>query len=301
LAARDTEDEIPDDMLETGVIEPSNSNWASPVFLVKKKDGMFRFCIDYRRVNAISKKDAYPIPDIQDALDNLWGAQYSATFDLLSRHWQLGMTERAKETSVFCTRCGLFQFTRMPVGLSGAPGSFCRLMSIALRDLLWEICLCYLDDIIIFGQTPEEFLDWMRTILDRLRQVGLKVKPSKCVLFKTEIEYLGHLVSATSVHSMPEKVEALQDFPVLQCVKDVRTFVGLTSYYRKFVKGFSVIAEPLTRLTSKQMHFEWTPDAQVAFEALKEALMEATSLAFPIPMCHACWTLMHLKLLLELY
>jgi len=135
ISAREAEDEILDEMLETGVIEPSNSSWASPVCLVKKKDGTFRFCINYRRVNAVSKKDAYPIPDIQDALDNLRGSRYFATIDLLSGYWQLGMTDHAKERSAFCTRRGLFQFTRMPFGLSGAPGSFRRLMSIVLRDL----------------------------------------------------------------------------------------------------------------------------------------------------------------------
>ena len=132
LAAREAEDEILEEMLATGVIEPSTFSWASPVCLVKKKDGTFRFCIDYRRVNAVSKKDAYPIPDIQDALDNLRGSQYFATIDLLSGYWQLGMTDRAKERFAFCTRRGLFHFTRMPFGLSGAPGSFCRLMSIVL-------------------------------------------------------------------------------------------------------------------------------------------------------------------------
>jgi len=146
-------------MLATGVIEPSNSSWASPVFLVKKKDGTFRFCIDYRRVNAVSKKDAYPIPDIQDALDNLRGSRYFATIDLLSGYWQLGMTGRAKERYAFCTRRGLFQLTRMTFGLSGAPGSFCRLMSIVLRDLLWVVRLCYLDDIVVFARSPQELLE----------------------------------------------------------------------------------------------------------------------------------------------
>jgi len=144
IAAREAEDEILDEMLETAVIEPSNSSWASPVCLVEKKDGTFRFCIDYRRVNAVSKKDAYPIPDIQDALDNLRGSRYFATIDLLSGFWQLGMTDRAKERSAFCTRRGLFQFTRMPFGLSDAPGCFCRLMSIVLRNLLWVVCLILL-------------------------------------------------------------------------------------------------------------------------------------------------------------
>ena len=145
ISARDVEDEILDEMLEAGVIEPSNSEWASPVCLVKKKDGTYRFCIDYRRVNAVSRRDAFPIPDIQDALVNLRGSKYYITMDLLSGYWQLPMSDRAKERSAFCTKRGLFQFTRMPFGLSGAPRSFCRLMSISLRDLLWKICLCYLD------------------------------------------------------------------------------------------------------------------------------------------------------------
>jgi len=139
LATR--EDKILTEMLKTGVIEPSMSSWASPISLVRKKDNTFRFCIDYRRVNAVSKKDAYPIPDIQDALDHLRGAKYFATFDLLSGYWQLGLTERAKERSAFCTRRGLFHFTRIPFGLAGAPSTFCRLMSIVLREYLWEICL----------------------------------------------------------------------------------------------------------------------------------------------------------------
>ena len=153
ISAREAEDEILDEMLTTGVIEPSNSEWASPVCLVKKKDGSFRFCVDYMRVNAVSRKDAFPVPDIQDALDKLRGARYFITADLLSGYWQLGLTDRAKERSAFCTRRGLFQFTRMPFGLCGAPSSFCRLMQNVLKDLLWDICLCYLDDIVIFART----------------------------------------------------------------------------------------------------------------------------------------------------
>jgi len=282
LAAREAEDEILDEMLATGVIEPSNSSWASPVCLVKKKDGTFRFCIDYRRVNAVSKKDTYPIPDIQDALDNLRDARYFATIDLLSGYWQLGMTDRAKERSAFCTRRGLFHFTR----LSGAPGSFCRLMSIVLRDLLWVICLCYLDDIVIYARTPEELLERLRTVLDRLREVGLKAKPSNCELFRTEIKFLGHLVSADGINPMPDKLEAIRDWPVPHCLKDVRSFFGLASYYRRFVKGFATTAEPLTRLTRKMARFKWSEEAQLAFEALKKALVEATSLAFPVPQEH---------------
>jgi len=153
--------------------------------LVKKKDGTFQFRIDYQ-VNAVSKKDAYPIPNIQDALANLRGSQYFATIDLLSGYWQLGITDRAKERSAFCTRRGLFQFTLLPFGLSGTPGSFCRLMSIVLRGLLWVVCLCYLDDIVVFARSPQELLERLRVVLDGLRDVGLKAKPSKCELFKTD-------------------------------------------------------------------------------------------------------------------
>ena len=162
----------------------------------------------------MSKKDAYPIPDIQDALDNLRGSRYFATIDLLRGYWQLGMTDRAKERSAFCTRRGLFQFTRMPFGLSGAPGSFCRLMSIVLRDLLWVLCLCYLDDIVVFARSPQELLERLRIALDRLRDVGLKAKPSKCELFKTEIKFLGHMVSADGINPLPDKLESIRDWPV---------------------------------------------------------------------------------------
>ena len=283
LAARDAEDEILDEMLASGVIEPSTSPWASPVCLVRKKDGSFRFCVDYRRVNAVSKKDAYPVPDIQDALDHLRGARYFATFDLLSGYWQLGLTERARERSAFCTRRGLFNFTRMPFGLCGAPSTFCRLMENVLHDLRWAVCLYYLDDIIIFARTPQELLQRLRMVLDRLREVGLKVKPTKCTLFQTEVQFLGHQVSENGIEPLADKIETIQNWPVPHCIRDVRAFFGLASYYRKFVRDFALIAEPLTRLTRKQTRFEWSDEAQEAFEKLKKALAEATSLAFPYP------------------
>jgi len=254
LAACEAEDKILDEMLASGVIEPSLSPWASPVCHVKMKDDTYRFCVDYRKVNAVSKKDAFPIPDIHNALDHLRGARYFATFDLLSGYWQLGMTERAKEASAFCIRRGLFHFTRMPFGLAGVPATFCRLMSIVLRDQLWKICLCYLDDIIIFGRTPQELL--YKLDISRLHQIGLKVKPSKSVLFKTEVEFLGYLVTQNGVarSPMPDKLEAIHNWPTPHCLRDVLAFFGLMSNYRRFVKNFATIAEPLTRYISNTWH-----------------------------------------------
>jgi len=283
LAARDVEDKILNDMLQSGVIEPSMSPWASPVCLVRKKDNTYRFCIDYRRVNAVSKRDAFPVPDINDALDSLQGNRWFATVDLLSGYWQLGLTERAKERSAFCTKRGLFQFTRMPFGLAGAPASFCRLMSIVLADLLWVICICYIDDLVIFARTEQELLDRLDIVFSRLREVGLKLKPNKCVLFRQEVEFLGHLITADGIQPLPQKLEAIRDWPTPHCIRDVRAFYGLASYYRKFVRNFATIAEPLTRLTRKNATFQWTEEAEKAFERLKTELMAASTLAFPRP------------------
>lgn len=283
LVAREAEDQILDEMLASGVIEHSQSPWASPVCLVKKKDNTYRFCVDYRRVNAVSRKDAFPIPDIQDALDYLRGAKYFATFDLLSGYWQLGMTERAKEASAFCTRRGLFHFTRMPFGLAGAPATFCRLMSIVLRDQLWKICLCYLDDIVVYAKTPNELLQRLHQVLTRLHEVGLKIKPTKSVLFQTEIQFLGHTVSVHGISPQTEKLDVIQSWPTPHCLRDVRAFVGLASYYRRFVKGFATIAEPLTCLTRKNTPFRWSNEADESFCKLKRALHDAVTLTFPTP------------------
>ena len=166
-------------------------------------------------------------------------------------------------------------------GLAGAPSSFCRLTSIVLRDLIGIICLCYMDDIVIFARTPEELLERLRRVLDRLRSVGLKVKPSKCVLFQEQVQFLGHLVSQKGVEPLSEKIEAIKNWPRPHCLRDVRAFYGLASYYRRFVKGFATIAEPLRKLTRKNVHFEWTAEAQDAFDKLKLTLQEPTTLAFP--------------------
>ena len=163
-------------MLKTGLIEPSNSPWLSPVCMVRKKDGSYRYCVDYRRMNSVTIEDTFPVPDVKDALYSLRGAKYFATIDLLSGYWQLGMTQRARERSAFCTIRGLYQFTRMPFGLSNAPASFCRLMQIILHDLLYVCCICYLDDIIVFGETPEQLMDNLETSFHSSEREGTQSK-----------------------------------------------------------------------------------------------------------------------------
>jgi len=165
LASGTAEDDLVKEMLAAGVIEPSDSPWASPVSLAKKPDGSYRFCVDYRRVNAVSRKDAYQIPDIQDVFDSLRGAKYFATIDLLSSYWQINMTPRVQERSAFCTRRGLYHFKRMPFGLSNAPATFYRLMHRVLRDHLWRICLGYLDDVIVYATSQRQLLERLHTIL----------------------------------------------------------------------------------------------------------------------------------------
>jgi len=221
LAARDKEDKQLDEMLETGIIEPSYSPWSSPVCMAKKKDGSFRFCIDYRRLNAVTEKDAYPVPHVKDALDSFHGARYFATIDLLSGYWQIGMTERAKQCSAFCTRRGLLQWTRMPFGLTNAPSTFCRLIENIFHDLLYNICICYLDDINVYVATPEQLISHLDRVFTRLRELGLKAKPSKCVFFKSPIEFLDHLVSADGIEPQPDKVEKIKNWPVPHCLMEV--------------------------------------------------------------------------------
>jgi len=249
--------------------------------MVRKKNGSY--CVDYRRMNSVTIKDAFPVPDVKDALDSLRGAKYFATIDLLSGYWQLGMPQRAKERSAFCTRRVLYQFTRMPFGLSNAPASFCRLMQIIQHDLLYVCCICYLDDIIVFGETPEQLMKTLDRVFTRLKEKRLKAKPSKCVLFRSPIDFLGHMVWADGIQPQPDKLAAIRDWPTPHCLRDVRAFYGLASYYRKFVKDFAKIAEPLSRMTKKNTPFTWTDETQQSFENLKRAQLDVDALAYPTP------------------
>ncbi|GFT19527.1 retrovirus-related Pol polyprotein from transposon opus [Nephila pilipes] len=272
------------DMQAKGVIEPSTSPWASPIILVRKKDGSTRFCVDYRRLNDITKKDSYSLPRIDDTLDTLSGNVWFSTLDLKSGYWQVEMNPVDFEKTAFTTSGqGLWQFNVMPFGLCNPLTTFERLMETVLRGLTPEACLIYLDDLIIVGRDFEEQLNNLRKVLEKVKQANLKLNPAKCHLFRREVSYLGHIISAEGVRTDPRKVAALKEWSQPRTVHELRSFLGLCTYYRKFLKGFSLIARPLHRLTEHKRPFVWSEECEVAFTSLKEASTSATILSYPDP------------------
>ena len=274
------EEEI-EKMLAKGIIEPSSSPWSSPVVLVKKKDGTIRFCIDYRKVNGVTVKDSYPLPRIDDCLDALSGSQWFCTLDLASGYWQVEMAEKDKEKTAFSTGSGLYQFNVMPFGLCNAPATFERLMERVLVGLPWQILLIFLDDVIVHAKSFEEAVRRLRLVFERLRSANLKLSPKKCVLFQRKVTFLGHVVSGDGVSTDPSKTEAVNTWPVPRSVAEVRSFLGLTSYYRRFIYEYAHIAKPLHELTEGGKEFLWTEACDKAFCTLKKNLASTPVLAYP--------------------
>ena len=272
-------------MLDTGVITESSSPWAAPVVLVRKKDGSWRFCVDYRKLNAVTHKDAFPLPRIEEALTGLKQAKWYSTLDLASGYWQVEVAPADQEKTAFTTPVGLYQFSRMPFGLCNAPATFQRLMQRCLGGQVHDHLLIYLDDVIVYSADFQGHLDHLTGVFQRLREHGLKLQPTKCHLFQQSVKYLGHVVSAQGVSPDPEKTAAVQEWPVPKTVKQVRSFLGFVGYYRRFIKAFSKIAGPLTNLLQgtsgrSSAPVSWTDPCQSAFDRLKQALLTAPVLAF---------------------
>ena len=274
-------------MLDAGVVQPSNSPWCNTVVLVRKKDGSLRFCIDFRRLNALTIKDSHPLPRICKTLESLAGAAHYSTFDLNSGFWQVPMDEECKQYTAFTLgSMGLYECESMRFGLCDAPPTFQRLMQNCLGEQNLTYCLIYLDDVIVLSEMPEEHLQRMHVVFDHLREHGLKLKPSKCDVFKSEINHLAHHVSQKGVLPSKKNLESIAQCPPLDTYTKVKSFVGLVGHYRCFIKGFAKIAAPLYDLTSgdnkdkKLEHVDLSPEALEAFDRLKAACLQAPILAF---------------------
>ena len=275
------------EMIEVGAIRKLSSPWASAVVLVRKKDGSLRFCIDLRKLNARTIKDAYSLPHIDETLDCLGGATIFTSLDLKSGYWQVEMEEESKPLTAFTVGpLGFYECECMPFGLTNAPATFQRLMENCLGELHLSWCIIYLDDIIVFSDHPKEHLCRLRGVFAKLDKAGLKLKPNKCEFFKTKITYLGHIVSSKGIETDPRKVEAVKNWTVPRTVTDIGSFLGFTNHYRRFIKGYANVARPLNLLVSgdnancKRALIKWTEECQIAFDKLKELCTSTPILAY---------------------
>lgn len=266
---------------DQGSIRPSSSPWASPMVFVRKKDGSTRCCIDFRKVNECTKKDAYPLPRTQDCLDSLAGAVWFSTMDITSAYNQIKVKEEDIPKTAFVSKYGLFEYTTMPFGLCTAPATFQRVMELALSGLQWNTCLIYLDDVIVFASSLPEMITRLRDVLSRIRKAGLKLKPSKCHLFQEEVKFLGHVVNGNGVLPDPDNISKIVKWEIPRDVTGVRVFLGMGNYYRRFIESYAQKAHPLTELTKKDRPFVWTPECQEAFDLLKSELVGPDILALP--------------------
>ena len=273
------------EMLDIGTICKSHSPWASAVVLVWKKDGGLRSCIDLRKLNNQTVKDAYSLPQINETLDSLQGSQWFSSLDLKSGYWQVGMDKESKPLTGFTVGpLGFYKCKRMPFGLTNAPATFQKLMETCLGDLNLHCCIIYLDDKVIFSKDLTSQLERLEAVFQKLEKAGLKLKPSKCELFQQQLAYLGHIISAQEVATDEGKIEAIKNWPTLTNVMEVQSFLGFMGYYHRFIPKFAQVAWPLNELTSgenlgkKKAAIKWDSRCQQAFDDLKKLCTTA-----PIP------------------
>ena len=271
------------EMLQNDIIEPSDALWQSPVVLVKKKSGEYRFAVDYRRVNSVTKQISQPLPRLESMFDAIGEARpnFFSTLDMSSGFWQMALDPETKHKSTFTCQMGNFNFKRMPFGLVNAPASYTIMMNKVLQGLTWKFLLCYMDDILIYSQTFEEHLVHLDQVFKRLREANLKLKPSKCHFATEKVLYLGHFISSKGIHVNEDKIKAVKDFPRPKTVRKLRGFLGLCSYYKRFVPNFAKIAAPLYQLLKKDVTFSWDTEKDHSFANLKKLLCTAPVLTHP--------------------
>jgi hypothetical protein len=273
-----------DEMLSLDVIEPCESAWSSPVLIVHKKNGQPRFCLDSRKLNAVTKRDAYNLPYVSEILDNLRDAKYLSSIDLSKAFWQIPIEPSDRDkTAFYVPSRGTMRFKTTAFGLCNAPATQQRLVDLLFADMEFKT-FAYLDDIIVISSTFEEHVSRLLRVLDKLKRANLTVNFEKCRFFRSELKYLGYVVDARGLRTDPEKVQAILNFPVPTSKKELKRFLGTATWYRRFVPNFSTVAGPLNKLTSngkKAPPFQWTPEADAAFNALKDCLVSAPVLSCP--------------------
>ncbi|GJU50072.1 hypothetical protein Tco_1219627 [Tanacetum coccineum] len=263
------------ELSDKGFIRPSSSPWGAPVLFVKKKDGSFRMCIDYRELNKLTIKNRYPLPRIDDLFDQLQGSSVYSKIDLRSGYHQLRVREKDIPITAFRTRYGHYEFQVMPFGLTNAPAVFMDLMNRVCRPFLDKFVIVFIDDILIYSKNKEEHKEHLRIILELLQKEKLYAKFSKCEFWLDSVQFLGHVINSQGVHVDPAKVEAIKSWSAPKSPTEVRQFLGLAGYYRRFIEGFSLIAKPLTKLTQKNKTYEWGEEEKEAFQLLKGKLCSA--------------------------
>jgi hypothetical protein len=268
-------------MKEKGIIRESSSPWASPIVLVPKKNGKTRMCVDYRKVNKVTEKDVYPLPVIDDILESFEGAKWFSSLDLASGYWQIAVKEEDKKKTAFITKFGLYEFNVMPFGLCNAPATFQRLMDTVLKEYLGQFVLVYLDDLTVYSKTFEEHVEHLAIIFQTLRKAKLKLNKEKCYFFQSNIKFLGHEITREGIQPDEDKLIKVKDFPKPHNLRTLRGFLGLASYYRKFIKDFSKQVQPLYKLLRKDEPFKWKDEQQNTFEWLKTQLITAPILQYP--------------------
>ena len=269
-----------EELVTKGLVRESLSPCAVPALLVPKKDGSMRMCVDSRAINKFTIKYRYPIPRLEDMLDELHGSQVFSKIDLRSGYYQIRIREGDEWKTAFKTKGGLFEWLVMPFGLSNAPSTFMRLMNQVFRPYIGRFVVVYFDDILIYSQSEQDHYDHLREIMEVLEKENLYGNLKKCTFFVKEVIFLGYVVSRDGIKVDESKIEAIRSWPVPKSIHDVRSFYGLASFYRRFIRDFSTITAPMTEVI-KGSFFQWTSRAQEAFEAIKAKLTQAPVLALP--------------------